>query len=384
VNTAFRIAFGCYELVLDRKSLTYSLTETTTQTLWADGLSVGWIELSERETGTIVRHAFGDCKVISISEKMSGTGKRLLLGLDTPEGMPIDVYFTCAEKEIQLTVEASRDTKTHTLHRIGLLPGLCGGVDQYVLPIGEGALIAPKDVPTEPQALPLWQAGGLSMAFIGGIKASSALTLITDSAYAVAHLSQASCDWVYEHDPERRRLEIRLVLIPSGDPIAIARAYRDKLVSERAHMTLRKKAREKPALEKLLEGDTVVTLCTVTPAENPNRWEAIEATLGELAQRSQEGLVVGTDTFFDWSATVVDFWRNVFVPLPNRAHPLPLYGVAYRDSVLALDATAGERASLSRAYQAGHPYTPGAFLKAHRVFEEAEEADFTDGVTIRQ
>lgn len=252
VNSTFRIAFGCYELVLDRKSLTYSLTETTTQTRWAEGLSVGWIELTERETGTQIRHEFGDCKVISISEKMSGTGKRLLLGLDTPEGMPIDVYFTCAEKEIQLTVEASRDTKTHTLHRIGLLPGLCGSVDRYVLPLGEGTIVFPKDAPVEPQCLPLWQGDGLSMAFFGGIKSDSALALLTDSAYAVAELSQKSCSWVYERDPERRRLEIRLVLIPNGDHIAIARAYRDKLVSERSHVTLRKKLRDTPELERLL------------------------------------------------------------------------------------------------------------------------------------
>ncbi len=181
---------------------------------------------------------------------MSGTGKRILLGLDTPEGIPVDIYFTCAEKEIQLTVEASRDSKTHELHRICLLPGLCGGVSKYVLPIGEGALIFPENLPTGSMRLPVWQR--LSMPFIGGIKSKSALCLITDSAYASAQLSQSSCDWVYKRDPERRRLEIRLFLIPNGDHISIARVYRDKLVSERAHVILRKKLRENSEHEKLL------------------------------------------------------------------------------------------------------------------------------------
>ncbi len=198
---------------------------------------------------------------------MSGTGKRILLGLDTPEQIPVDIYFTCAEKEIQLTVEASRDSKTHELYRICLLPGLCGGVTKYVLPIGEGALIFPENLSAEPTALPVWQHTGLSMPFIGGIKESpgpnhpqrvpgekesSALALITDSAYASAQLSKNSCDWIYERDPECRRLEIRLFFISNGDHISIARVYRDKLVSERAHVILRKKIRENPEWENLL------------------------------------------------------------------------------------------------------------------------------------
>lgn len=343
---------------------------------------MGWIELTERETGKLVRHEFGDCKVISISEKMSGTGKRLLLGLDTPEGMPIDVYFTCAEKEIQLTVEASRDTKTHTLHRIGLLPGLCGSVEHYVVPIGEGALVSPKDVSVGPHNLPLWQSGGLSMAFIGGVKSGSALALLTDSAYAVINLSEKSCDWIYECDPERRRLEIRLVLIPNGDHIAIARAYRDKLVSERAHVTLRKKVRKRTPLSQLLEGGAISPV-PIIPNITNNRWEDIEATLTELEKTADSEQLVGIDAFFDWSATTVDFWSEVFAPMPVYARAVPLYGVVYRDSVIALDGSSSTRSLLSRGYQSGQPYAPGAFIKAHHIHGDYEETEFTDGVTVR-
>ena len=64
--------------------------------------------------------------------------------------------------------------------------------------------------------------------------------------------SSVSADWVYERDPERRRLDLRIIPLPRGDHIAIARAYREKIIGERNHITLRKKMREKPELEKQL------------------------------------------------------------------------------------------------------------------------------------
>ncbi|MGC4046587.1 MAG: hypothetical protein QM758_22575 [Armatimonas sp.] len=373
MNSTFRIAFGCYELVLDRKSLTYSLTETTTQTSWADGLSVGWIELTERETGQQIRHEFGDCKIISVSEKMSGTGKRLLLGLDTPEGMPIDVYFTCAEKEIQLTVEASRDTKTHTLHRIGLLPGLCRGVDRYVLPIDEGALISPKDVLIEPQALPLWQSNGLSMAFFGGLKSGSALALLTDSAYAMAVFSQTSCDWVYERDPERRRLEIRLVLIPHGDHISIARAYRDKLVSERAHVTLRKKLRERPYLQDIISKPYKFTAELDLLLENSyksafSKWDAMESISEQF--KAMDG-IRHVRHRGDWLSPFTDSW--FFLPISFRYQEIPLNSVVHRDSVIPVKSLFPEPESVSFKIR---------FLKALLCLsrpKNSEYASFADG-----
>lgn len=381
MNTAFRIAFGCYELNLERKSLTYSLTETQTGTTWAEGFSVGWIELKERASGEISRHEFGACRLVSLSEKMSGAGKKILLGLDTPEGIPIDIYFTCAEKEIQLTVEASRDTKAFLVHRIGLLPGLCGDVESFVVPLGEGARICPKDL-SMPQSLPLWQVGGLSMAFSGGIKNNSALALITDSAYALMQLSKESCDWTYERDPERRRLEVRVVLIPGGDPIAIARAYRDKLVAERGHVTLKKKARERPALARALAGE-VVPRRVVAGEGGVNRWESIESTLMALADSAGGDALIGTDGFFDWSASAADFWEGVFPELPHWARAVPLYGVVWRDSVLAVGGEPGRRGTLCRAWQDRMPYVAGAFLRALRSVDGAEEAEFTDGVIVR-
>jgi hypothetical protein len=261
VNTLFRIAFGDYEFVLDRTNLTYSLTETVTQTVWATALSLGWIELKDRETGAITRTDFGDCKLISIAEKMGAAGKRILLGLDAPGGVPIDIYLICGPKEIQLTVEASRDSKTHLLERVGLLPGLCHAEqgEYLVIPHAEGRMLCPKPFREEKTwMLRVWEPWeGLTMPFTGAVSSSSALALLTDSVYAAAEIDNSkteiiSANWVYERDSERRRLDIRMILIPNGDYISIARAYRDKLIGERNHITLRKKLRENPELGKLI------------------------------------------------------------------------------------------------------------------------------------
>ncbi len=275
MNTLFRIAFGDYEFVLDRTNLTYSLTETVTKTIWATALSLGWIELKDRATGAVTRTDFGECKLISIAEKMGAAGKRILLGLDAPGGVPIDIYLICGSKDIQLTVEASRDSKTHLLERVGLLPGLCqasqGG--HLVLPLGEGTLLYPKRYQpvADPQyewdsltELRVWT--DLTMPFIGAVQRESALTLITDSAYAFGVVEKttddtASVSWIYQRDPERRRLDIRIVMFPAGDHVAIARAYREKLIGERNHRTLRKKLRDVPEKEYVI-GATFIKVNT--------------------------------------------------------------------------------------------------------------------------
>jgi hypothetical protein len=263
-NNLWSITFGDYEFILDRRALTYRLTETQTSTVWGDGLSVGWIELEERDGGARTRYDFGACRLLSLSEKAGPQGKRILLGLDC-QGVPIDVYFTCTQREIQLTVEASRDTKTHRVQAIGLLPGLCAvpenDLSYLVYPLGEGAILFAKDAPTEAVTLPFWNNDiGLTMPFFGAVRSTSetrsALGLLTDSAYAALHMGhvqeEAVANLQYERDPERRRLDVRVVPIAGGDYVAIARAYREKIVGEKTHITLRRKIRERPEVGKLL------------------------------------------------------------------------------------------------------------------------------------
>lgn len=402
MNTVFRIAFGDYELALDRMALTYSLTETVTGTVWATQLPVGWIELAERESGTITRHDFHDCKLVSVAEKMGASGKRLLLGLDAPGGIPIDLYFICGSKEIQLTVEASRDSKTHTLHQIGLLPGLCHADDggYLVLPVGEGILLPPATATTS--VLGVWAPTGLLMPFIGATTPHSALALLTDSAYASAHITPAqngtaSADWVYERDPERRRLDIRLMVLPHGDHISIARAYRDKLVGERNHLTLRKKLREKPTLQAYIGRvateipDDALELQPFSPGDQ--RWEFLEQ---ELQKANGDRLVVTMAG--DWAYLAAD----VLLPktVPSVGVPTPLFSVVYRDSVLLPTSQATLRSLLRlqpvflfleketpplRLLAELHEFTFPAFLVAHRFLTPdylAEEAIYSDKTRV--
>ena len=386
VNTLFRIAFGDYEFVLDRTNLTYSLTETVTKTVWATALSLGWIELKDRATGTITRTDFGDCKLISIAEKMGAAGKRILLGLDAPGGVPIDIYLICGSKEIQLTVEASRDSKTHLLERVGLLPGLCraepGGY--LVIPQHEGRILK-FDEYKAPTELPVWDASvGLSMPFIGAVQPHSALALITDSAYASAHLTREQeehvlLDWVYARDPERRRLDIRLVVLPKGDHIAIARAYRDKLIGERNHTTLRKKIRERPELAEALDAFWAEKITTeeflrdfgvpkiassshdIYARRLPNKpyWEAMEKQLEALEVISKEPGLILAGGNPDWLAPFADAWSSAVSTQKASfmGRPVPLQAVVYHDSVVCLS-------WIGWSEQSRHPSWPQTFLRA--------------------
>lgn len=269
-NQIFRVAFGPYDLALDRTALTYRLIETQTGTVWAEDLSVGWVEFEDRVTGGLSRYELGQARLFSLSERAGAQGKEILFGLDCL-GIPIDVYVTCRETEIQLTVEANRDSKTHRISEFCLLPDLCAAPDDghsyLVLPRGEGAILLTRDAPAEVGFLPVWDASsGVVMPFFGAVRGQgeqrSALALLTDSAYAALRLERgengsAALSAHYTRDPERRRLDLRIVLLPGGDHVAIARAYRDKIVGEKQHILLRRKARERPPVDTLMGGALV-------------------------------------------------------------------------------------------------------------------------------
>ena len=176
-NHFWNIDFGAYSLSVNRRNLSYSLTETQTGTVWATDFPIGSVEITERETGITARYGFGELQMVSLSEKSGATGKRILFGLDAPGRIPVDVYLTCTEREIQLTVEASRDTKTHRVERVILLPGLCyvpdDGTSYLVIPQGEGTILFANNAPNETIPLPVWDAdAGLTMPFIGAGRAA--------------------------------------------------------------------------------------------------------------------------------------------------------------------------------------------------------------------
>jgi hypothetical protein len=267
-NTLWQIAFGDYDFALDRRALTYSLTDTKTGTVWASDLSVGWLELENRETGERIRHTFADMKLVSLSEKSGQQGKRILLGLDC-QSVPVDLYFICSQKEIQLTVEASRDTRTHRVQDVCLLPASSRSrmmaFSYLVIPHYEGDLVHAADSPRYEVNFPIWSIeSDVKMPFIGAVRNRtynepiSALALITDSSYGAFHLSRqqdgsASMKTRYTRDPERRRLDIRLLVLPEQSYISVARAYRNKIIIDRSHVTLRQKIRKSRRLRSCLE-----------------------------------------------------------------------------------------------------------------------------------
>lgn len=431
-NLFWNIAFGPYAFTVNRKDLTYRLQETETGTVWADGLSLGTIEIIERETGTATHYPFGELKLLSLSEKSGATGKRILFGLDAPGRIPVDVYLTCTEREIQLTVEASRDTKTHRVGEIMLLPGLCAvpddGASHLVIPHREGTILFARDAPKETIPLRIWDANeGLTMPFIGAVRDTSltpraprgypggegykttALALLTDSAYGVADLSRSDnatqLDLRYERDPERRRLDVRVVLMLGGDHVSIARAYRDKVIGDGGHVTVRKKMREKPALGEWLDGDgnapTVTRQVTLPP--DGNRWIAMEESSENAQANVPKNTLYFADLCGDWVVPFVDIWK--YVAAPRFGVPVPLLSVVQHDAVpLCFDTLAEEGKTFLRALlhlaPPVPPHTPashigvlhplyqlsvGAFLTEHRFLTPGfavEEARYSNGVRI--
>ncbi|MBC8135410.1 MAG: hypothetical protein H8F28_05905 [Fibrella sp.] len=417
-NAFWNIAFGPYAFTVNRGDLTYRLEDTKTKTLWADGLLLGTIEIIERETGTGTHYPFGDLKLISLSEKSGATGKRILFGLDAPGRIPVDVYLTCTEREIQLTVEASRDTKTHHVGQIVLLPGLCAipadGVSHLAIPHREGAILLAKDAPEETTPLRIWDAdAGLTMPFVGAVRGTdtsrSALALLTDSAYGVADLSRtddsARLDLRYERDPERRRLDVRVVLMPEGDAIRIARAWRDKIVGDGGHVTLRKKMREKAALSAWLDGDETAPAISnqlFLPPDG-NRWVAMEEYLQDAEANVPKNTVYFADLCGDWAVPFVDIWHTIGAPMLGTA--VPLLSVVHHDAVpLCFDTDADAGGSFLRALLHLAPPIPpnspaahigvlhplhtlsfGAFLTEHRFLTPdcaVEEARYSNGVRV--
>ncbi len=388
-NAVWRISWGDYDFALDRQTLTYDLIETQTGTVWASGLSVGWMELENRATGERVQHDFAQAKLVSVAEKSSAQGKRLLMGLDLL-GVPIDLYFICSQREIQLTVEASRDTREFLVQDVGLLPGLVSvpddGVSALVIPSGEGALLRAKNVSDVPLKLRIW--GGMesvSMPFIGATRyvASevASLALITDSAYgnfAVCKNSDSSAfaNIEYEIDPERRRLDIRVMLLPKANHTDIALAYRQIIVAERNHVTLRHKIRDRPRVQDLIgsvglmfwanrlavseKRDTLAnvlhtrafiddafpsepsepissTLAHDNLEENPNRWEDMDRKIELITEQQQKHPFCGSLGNSDWSASTLDYWTMTLTQSRWKGLlSVPLYAAVYHDSIVSL------------------------------------------------
>jgi hypothetical protein len=392
-NTVFSIQFGSYDLRLDRSDLTFSLVETATGTVWASRLAVGWVELEP-----VGRVDFGACRLVSLSEKMGATGKRILFGLDAPGGIPVDVYFTCGAKQIQLTVEASRDTREARVLGVGLLPGLVstGPNGTLVLPVGFGGLLSAQESGLQ-GTLQNVQSGdaavvetildcaapagsiGLSSAFVGALRPGpdgrqSGLCVLHDSCYGAARVARKSdgwsASWEFARDPERRRLDLRVLAIPDADPVGLARAFRDHRVAERSHVTLRQKGRERPgALESVLSGDLAAPIDSSGNGQGAqSRWDVLDSVQDrakELASDPDRPLL--SEFPGEWTAAWVDAWPGFSATLPEPMksafgeawREFPLLTTIWRDAV-AVPMLVQDADDFSTALRGLTPPAPGS------------------------
>jgi hypothetical protein len=408
-NSLWRIAFGDYDLSVDRGTLTYRLVETKTGTVWADGLSLGWMAVEERATGAVTRHDFGAMRILSIAEKSAAMGKRILFGLDL-DGIPVDVYVIAGLREVQMIVEANRDSATHRVHGFGLLPGVCSvpddGRSHIILPLNRGVLISATDVHTGSSFPPfyIWRHPGITMPFCGAVVGkdnhASAIALLTDSVYGEYHLrrsegGRAEVDLHFAHDPERRRLDLRIVVVPDGDHVSIARAYRDKIIEQNNHITLRRKIRVAPEVEQLIgaawmnpacegtpqhllvgkeidrvvlpgvqlgesmtmrhlvwtsispqEGVKEITISEISPGSvashnyapsvnGKSLWDTMDAEMSRITAAKNDFSIVGSMEGADWRYIAVDYVRGNWLHYQERNfQPVPLFAVVYHDSVV--------------------------------------------------
>jgi len=345
-NTVFAMAFGPYEFHLDRKGLVASIKAGAEDDWLVRSSPLGWIEL---EPGG--RIPLGDCRLRSLSEKMGHQGKRILFGLEAPGGVPVDVYVICGPKEVQITVEASRDTRDARVVGFGLLPGWCatGRSGALVVPWA-GGVVVPADGGPAPGVFDVAGCDEDSIlfgAFVGSVPhgvggGGAGLCLIHDSIHGRLHVTEEadgkSATWEFPVEPERRRLDLRIVVVPDVDPLGIARVFRENRIHERSHVTLRRKGRERPAaLEALARGEAGVSVDGDRKATD--RWDALDR-LGSEVKALEAGVPGPIETTFagEWTAPWVECWTGGWLR-PSNAIPdgwdrVPLMEVVWRDAVV--------------------------------------------------
>ena len=153
------VDWGHYRFSICRKTYAWVLT-----TRDAAGEAVTWTQndtlirltTSNPQSGMQSVIPLSACKLVSISEKMSAAGKRLLVSLDTPEKLPVDVYITCGKDEIRITVECTRSRPDAVLEQVDVLGGLgVEGDGEAVLPFDDG-LVVPAAGPDGDVSLIAW------------------------------------------------------------------------------------------------------------------------------------------------------------------------------------------------------------------------------------
>jgi len=361
---AFMVDWGHYRFSICRKSYVWMLT-----TRDAAGESVTWTQddtlirltTSNPRTGMHTTTSLADCKLVSISEKMSAAGKRLLVSLDTPDKLPVDVYITCGKDEIRITVECTRSRPDAVLEQVDVLGGLgVEGDGEVVLPFDDG-LVVPAAGPDAVTSLIAFDDNHSTLPqlfgpWFGLLQGGQSLLVTALSAYANVNVSR-DADRLTVHpsfsrDPDARHCDIRIQFPEDASAIGIARKYRELQVTLGGHRTLSQKRRERPdGVSAALSGDYAIETAYQLTGD-ASRWEQLEQLGDTIAEHSasipgKPHLVAATT---EWVALGADVWlRPAFQVLPEilaSGVRVPLWSVIWRDVCVGIVPEAGRAAVL--------------------------------------
>jgi len=361
---AFMVDWGHYRFSICRKSYVWMLT-----TRDAAGESVTWTQddtlirltTSNPRTGMHTTTSLADCKLVSISEKMSAAGKRLLVSLDTPDKLPVDVYITCGKDEIRITVECTRSRPDAVLEQVDVRGGLgVEGDGEVVLPFDDG-LVVPAAGPDAVTSLIAFDDNHSTLPqlfgpWFGLLQGGQSLLVTALSAYANVNVSR-DADRLTVHpsfsrDPDARHCDIRIQFPEDASAIGIARKYRELQVTLGGHRTLSQKRRERPdGVSAALSGDYAIETAYQLTGD-ASRWEQLEQLGDTIAEHSasipgKPHLVAATT---EWVALGADVWlRPAFQVLPEilaSGVRVPLWSVIWRDVCVGIVPEAGRAAVL--------------------------------------
>lgn len=351
---AFMVDWGHYRFSICRKTYAWILT-----TRDAAGESVTWTQndilirltTSNPQTGLQSVTPLSACKLVSISEKMSAAGKRLLVSLDTPDKLPVDVYITCGKDEIRITVECTRSRPDAVLVLVDILGGLCvEGDGEAVLPFDDGLVVpaagldgdviltAWDDNPsTYPQLFGPW---------FGLLQGGHGLLVTALSAYANVNVfrdaDRLTVNPHFSRDPDARHCDIRIQFPDVASAIGIARKYREVQINLGGHRTLSQKRRERPdGVSAALSGDYAIETAYHLTGD-ASRWEQLELLGDTIAEHSAsipgKPHVVAATT--EWVALGADVWlRPALQELPDlfsSGARMPLWSVIWRDACIGI------------------------------------------------
>ena len=345
------VDWGHYRFSICRKTYNWMLTtrdKAGEAVTWTQNETLIQLTISNPQTGRQSEIPLSACKLVSISEKMSAAGKRLLVSLDTPDKLPVDVYITCGKDEIRITVECTRSRPDAVLEQVDVLGGLgVEGDGEAILPFDDG-LIVPAAGPDGGCTLYAWEDRGPAVfgPWFGLLQSDQCLLVTALSTYAAIDTKRETgrlgVNPIFTRDPDARHCDIRIQFPEVASAVGIARTYRELQITLGGHRTLSQKRRERPdGVSAALSGDYAVETAYQLMVE-ATRWEQLEQ-LGDTIVADASALpgkphVVAAST--EWVALGADVWLRPELQNPPdvlaEGKRIPLWSVIWRDACVGI------------------------------------------------